>query len=335
MRKTVLSGMRPTGILHLGNLYGALQNWIDLEKENYNRFYFVADWHALTTGFDDANNILESTINMVIDWIAFGLSPEKNTIFIQSLVKEHAELFLLLSMITPVGWLERVPSYKDQIAQLGKAKTSNYGFLGYPILMAADIIIYKAHYVPVGLDQVAHLEFTRELVRHFHNLTQTNVFIEPQPLLTKVPKILGLDGRKMSKSYGNAIYLSDSEEETAKKIKVMFTDPRRKRKTDPGVAEECGVFMLHKIFTPKETQNEIKDACSKATIGCVECKKKLINNLNSALKPVREKREKLLNKKEYVKEMLTEGSKKAQDVASKTLEEVRDAIFSAKRFRKA
>ena len=331
MKKTVLSGMRPTGNLHLGNLYGALKNWIELEKENYRRFYFVADWHALTTGFDNSKEIPENTINMVIDWLAFGLSPEKNTLFIQSLVKEHAELFLLLSMITPVGWLERVPSYKDQIAQLGKAKTSNYGFLGYPVLMAADIIIYKAHYVPVGLDQVAHLEFTRELVRHFNNTTKTKVFIEPQPLLTEVPKILGTDGRKMSKSYDNAIYLSDSEEETAKKIKVMFTDPRRKRKTDPGVAEECGVFMLHKIFSPKQLQDEIKEACSKATIGCVECKKKLTENLNNTLKPIREKRESLIGKKDYVKELLVEGSKEASKEASKTLEEVRDAIFSANR----
>jgi len=331
MKKTVLSGMRPTGILHLGNLYGALQNWINLEKEDYNRFYFVADWHALTTGFDDAKDIPENTINMVVDWLAFGLSPEKNTLFVQSLVKEHAELFLLLSMITPIGWLERVPSYKDQIAQLGKAKTSNYGFLGYPVLMAADIIIYKAHYVPVGLDQVAHLEFTRELVRHFHALTKKDVFVEPQPLLTEVPKILGLDGRKMSKSYNNAIYLSDSEEETAKKIKIMFTDPRRKRRSDPGVAEECGVFMLHKIFSPKELQEEIKEACSKATIGCVDCKKKLTENLNKTLRPIREKREDLINKKEYVKEILIEGSKKASKTASITLEEVRDAIFSEKR----
>ncbi len=333
MKKTVLSGMRPTGNLHLGNLYGALKNWIELEKEDYRRFYFVADWHALTTGFDNSKEIPENTISMVIDWLAFGLSPEKNTLFVQSLVKEHAELFLLLSMITPVGWLERVPSYKDQIAQLGKAKTSNYGFLGYPVLMAADIIIYKAHFVPVGLDQVAHLEFTRELVRHFNNTTKTKVFIEPQPLLTEVPKILGIDGRKMSKSYDNAIYLSDSEEETAKKIRVMFTDPRRKRRTDPGVAEDCGVFMLHKIFSPKQLQDEIKEACSQATIGCVECKKKLIENLNNTLRPIREKRKSLINKKGDVKELLVEGSKEASKEASKTLEEVRDAIFSASRLR--
>ncbi len=333
MKKTVLSGMRPTGDLHLGNLYGALQNWINLQNEDYERFYFVADWHALTTGFDSSKEIPKNTINMVADWLAFGLDPSKSTIFVQSLVKEHAELFLLLSMITPVGWLERVPSYKDQIAQLGKSKTSNYGFLGYPVLMAADIIIYKAHYVPVGLDQVAHLEFTRELVRHFNHTTQSKVFIEPQPLLTEVPKILGLDGRKMSKSYDNAIYLSDSEEDTAKKIRVMFTDPRRKRRTDPGVAEECGVFMLHKIFSTKEKQKEIKEACSKAEIGCVECKKMLIKNMNETLKPFREKRKELLNKEDTIREILAEGSRKAKQKAKETLEEVRDAIFSTGRVR--
>ncbi len=331
MKNSVLSGMRPTGKLHLGNLYGALANWIKLQDEEYDRFYFVADWHALTTGFNESKEIPDNTIEMVADWLAFGLDHEKDTIFVQSLVKEHAELFLLLSMITPVGWLERVPSYKDQIAQLGKSKTSNYGFLGYPVLMAADIIIYKASFVPVGIDQVAHLEFTRELVRHFNNNVEKEVFVEPKPLLTEVPKILGLDGRKMSKSYDNAIYLSDTKEETDKKLRVMFTDPRRKRKTDPGVAEECGIFMLHKIFTEKDKQEEIKQACANATIGCVECKKMLSKNLNDKLEPVRQKREELLNKQDSIKEILIEGSKKAQKVAKNTLDEVKDAIFSNRR----
>jgi tryptophanyl-tRNA synthetase len=327
----VLSGMRPTGKLHLGNLYGALANWIKLQDEDYNRFYFVADWHALTTGFDDSKDIPDNTIEMAADWLAFGLNPKKDTIFVQSLVKEHAELFLLLSMVTPVGWLERVPSYKDQIAQLGKSKTSNYGFLGYPVLMAADIIMYKATHVPVGIDQVAHLEFTRELVRHFNANVDRDVFVEPKPLLTEVPKILGLDGRKMSKSYDNAIYLSDSEEETNKKLKVMFTDPRRKRKTDPGVAKECGIFMLHQIFTDKEKQNEIEHACANAEIGCVECKKLLSKNLNSTLEPIRQNREKLLQKQDDIKDILYDGSKNASKVAKETLDEVKDAIFSDKR----
>ncbi len=331
MKDRVLSGMRPTGKLHLGNLYGALDNWIKLQDKDYERFYFVADWHALTTGFNESKDIPDNTIEMVADWLSFGLDPDKDTIFVQSLVKEHAELFLLLSMVTPVGWLERVPSYKDQIAQLGKSKTSNYGFLGYPVLMAADIIIYKAAHIPVGIDQVAHLEFTRELVRHFNASVNKDVFVEPKPLLTEVPKILGLDGRKMSKSYDNAIYLSDTEEETNKKLRTMFTDPRRKRKTDPGVAEECGIFMLHKIFTEKEKQQEIKSACANAEIGCVECKKLLSENLNSTLAPIRQKRAELLKSKDTIKDILTDGSLKAQEAAKNTLNEVKDAIFSTKR----
>ncbi len=333
MKQNILSGMRPTGRLHLGNLYGALINWIKFQEEDYNRFYFVADLHALTTGFDNSKDIYSNTIEMVIDWLAFGLDENKNTIFVQSLVREHTELFLLLSMITPVGWLERVPSYKDQVQQLGKDKTANFGFLGYPVLMSADIIIYKASYVPVGVDQVAHLEFTRELVRRFNAFVGKKVFIEPQPKLTKSPKILGLDGRKMSKSYGNAIYLSDSEEETSKKINVMFTDPRRKRKTDPGVAEECGVFMLHKIFTDINKQKEIKSACSKATIGCVECKKILSKNINAKLREARNRRKELEKRKDYIVDILRDGSKRASTVAKKTLEEAKDGIFGCNFYR--
>ncbi len=324
----VLSGMRPTGKLHLGNLYGALQNWIDLQ-DKYKCYYFVADWHALTTGFDESRQIYDNTIDMIIDWLAFGLDPQKVVLFVQSLVKEHAELFLLLSMITPVGKLERIPSYKDQIAQLGENKTSNYGFLGYPVLMSADIIIYKANYVPVGLDQVAHLEFTREIVRSFNNIVQKEVFIEPGPLLSEFPKILGTDGRKMSKSYGNAIYLADSEEETAQKIKTMFTDPRRKRKTDPGMAKECGVFMLHKIFTDSGVCSDIEASCANASIGCVDCKKILIKNLNNSLKHIREKRKHLLeNEKNTIIENIKESSKIASLAAKETLQIAKEAIFN-------
>ncbi len=324
----VLSGMRPTGKLHLGNLYGALQNWIDLQ-DKYKCYYFVADWHALTTGFDESRQIYDNTIDMIIDWLAFGLDPQKVVLFVQSLVKEHAELFLLLSMITPVGKLERIPSYKDQIAQLGENKTSNYGFLGYPVLMSADIIIYKANYVPVGLDQVAHLEFTREIVRSFNNIVQKEVFIEPGPLLSEFPKILGTDGRKMSKSYGNAIYLADSEEETAQKIKTMFTDPRRKRKTDPGMAKECGVFMLHKIFTDSWVCSDIEASCANASIGCVDCKKILIKNLNNSLKHIREKRKHLLeNEKNTIIENIKESSKIASLAAKETLQIAKEAIFN-------
>ncbi|SDC36291.1 tryptophanyl-tRNA synthetase [Desulfurella multipotens] len=324
----VLSGMRPTGKLHLGNLYGALQNWINLQ-DKYKCHYFVADWHALTTGFSESKEIYNNTLEMIIDWLAFGLDPKKSTLFVQSLVKEHAELFLLLSMITPVGKLERVPSYKDQIAQLGESRTANYGFLGYPVLMSADIIIYKANYVPVGIDQIAHLEFTREIVRSFNNIVQKEVFIEPEPLLSEFPKILGTDGRKMSKSYGNAIYLADSEDETAQKIKTMFTDPRRLRRTDPGVAKECGVFMLHNIFTDKQTCNEIEYSCANASIGCTDCKKILIKNLNEKLRPIREKRKQLQeNKKNEIIENIRESSKTASQAAKETLNIAKEAIFN-------
>ncbi|PMP62618.1 tryptophan--tRNA ligase [Desulfurella multipotens] len=324
----VLSGMRPTGKLHLGNLYGALQNWINLQ-DKYKCYYFVADWHALTTGFSESKEIYNNTLEMIMDWLAFGLDPKKSTLFVQSLVKEHAELFLLLSMITPVGKLERVPSYKDQIAQLGESRTANYGFLGYPVLMSADIIIYKANYVPVGIDQIAHLEFTREIVRSFNNIVQKEVFIEPEPLLSEFPKILGTDGRKMSKSYGNAIYLADSEEETAQKIKTMFTDPRRLRRTDPGVAKECGVFMLHNIFTDKQTCNEIEYSCANASIGCTDCKKILIKNLNEKLRPIREKRKQLQeNKKNEIIENIRESSKTASQAARETLNSAKEAIFN-------
>ncbi|HEX13062.1 MAG TPA: tryptophan--tRNA ligase [Desulfurella acetivorans] len=324
----VLSGMRPTGKLHLGNLYGALQNWINLQ-DKYKCYYFVADWHALTTGFSESKEIYNNTLEMIMDWLAFGLDPKKSTLFVQSLVKEHAELFLLLSMITPVGKLERVPSYKDQIAQLGESRTANYGFLGYPVLMSADIIIYKANYVPVGIDQIAHLEFTREIVRSFNNIVQKEVFIEPEPLLSEFPKILGTDGRKMSKSYGNAIYLADTEDETAQKIKTMFTDPRRLRRTDPGVAKECGVFMLHNIFTDKQTCNEIESSCANASIGCTDCKKILIKNLNEKLRPIREKRKQLQeNKMNEIIENIRESSKIASQAAKETLNIAKEAIFN-------
>ncbi|MGC8502687.1 tryptophan--tRNA ligase [Desulfurella sp.] len=324
----VLSGMRPTGKLHLGNLYGALQNWINLQ-DKYKCYYFVADWHALTTGFNESKEIYDNTLEMIIDWLAFGLDPNKTTLFIQSLVKEHAELFLLLSMITPVGKLERVPSYKDQIAQLGESRTANYGFLGYPVLMSADIIIYKANYVPVGIDQIAHLEFTREIVRSFNNIVEKEIFIEPEPLLSEFPKILGTDGRKMSKSYGNAIYLADSEEQSTEKIKTMFTDPRRLRRTDPGVAKDCGVFALHSIFTDSQTCNEIEVSCANASIGCTDCKKILIKNLNEKLKPIREKREQLQeNKKNEIIDNIKESSKNASIIAKSTLDLAKEAIFS-------
>jgi tryptophanyl-tRNA synthetase len=322
----ILSGMRPTGNLHLGNLYGALSNWIKLQNEDYKTFYFVADLHALTTDFAHSKYLKENTINMVIDWFSFGLDYKKSTVFVQSRIKEHEELFTILSMITPVSWLERNPSYKDVMSQMGE-KANNLGFLGYPVLMTADIVMYKAKYVPVGFDQLPHLELAREIVRRFNYLTKRDIFLEPQALLTHTPKILGIDGRKMSKSYDNAIYLSDSEEETKKKIKIMFTDPQRLRRNDAGRPDMCGVFYLHKIFTDKGSLEEIKEGCKNASIGCVDCKNILIKNINKRLKPYREKRVMWEKRKEDIFTILEEGIKEARKESEKTIEKVREAIF--------
>ncbi len=323
----VLSGMRPTGNLHLGNLYGALNNWIKLQNENYQTFYFVADFHALTTDFAHSTHLKEETMNMAIDWFSFGLNPEKSTIFVQSKIKEHAELFTIFSMITPVSWLERNPSYKDVVSQIGEKAAGNFGFLGYPVLMTADITMYKARYVPVGFDQLPHLELAREIVRRFNYLTKKDVFLEPQALLSTAPKILGIDGRKMSKSYGNAIYLSDNEEETRKKIKVMFTDPQRLRKNDAGRPDMCGVFYLHQIFNDKQRIKEIEEGCKNASIGCVDCKNILIKNINEKLRPYREKRVIWEKRKEDILSIFEEGARKARQESEKTMEEVREAVF--------
>ncbi|MEA1994805.1 MAG: tryptophan--tRNA ligase [Campylobacterota bacterium] len=323
----VLSGMRPTGNLHLGNLYGALNNWIKLQNENYQTFYFVADFHALTTDFAHSTHLKEETMNMAIDWFSFGLSPEKSTIFVQSKIKEHAELFTIFSMITPVSWLERNPSYKDVISQIGEKSAGNFGFLGYPVLMTADITMYKARYVPVGFDQLPHLELAREIVRRFNYLTKKDVFLEPQALLSTAPKILGIDGRKMSKSYGNAIYLSDNEEETRKKIKGMFTDPQRLRKNDAGRPDMCGVFYLHQIFSDKQKIKEIEEGCKNASIGCVDCKNILIKNINEKLRSYREKRTIWEKRKEDILSIFEEGARKARQESEKTMEEAREAVF--------
>ncbi len=323
----VLSGMRPTGNLHLGNLYGALNNWIKLQNEDYETFYFVADLHALTTDFTHSTHLREETMNMAIDWFSFGLNPEKSTIFIQSKIKEHAELFTILSMITPISWLERNPSYKDGVSQIGEKTAGNLGFLGYPVLMTADIVMYKARYVPVGADQLPHLELAREIVRRFNYLTKKDVLLEPQALLSTAPKILGIDGRKMSKSYGNAIYLSDSEEETREKIKVMFTDPQRLRRNDPGRPSICGVFYLHQIFSGEQEVREVEEGCRNASIGCVDCKNILIKNINEKLRPYREKREIWKKRKEDILSIFEEGTKKAHRESEKTMEEVREAVF--------
>ena len=327
-KKRVLSGMRPTGPLHLGNLHGALLNWIDMQ-ETYDCFFFIADWHALTSDYEDPSLISGYTREIIKDWLSAGLSPEKSTLFVQSDVKEHAELFLIFSMITPVPWLERNPTYKDQMIQLNNKDLTTFGFLGYPVLQAADIIMYKANGVPVGVDQVPHVEITREIARRF-NYFYGNVFPEPEAILTQTPKILGLDRRKMSKSYYNAIFLSDSPEEVTAKVLQMITDPQRARKSDPGNPEVCNVFEFHKLYTDPETTANIDRECRSAEIGCVECKKIMARSLLAALAPIHEKRDYYNNHPELVDEIMEEGRQKASKVARQTMTEVRDVIGMGK-----
>jgi len=319
----ILSGMRPTGSLHLGNYFGALENWVRLQDE-YDCFFFVADWHALTTGYEDTSEIKNNINEMVIDWLSAGLDPEKCNLFLQSRVKEHAELHLMLSMITPLSWLLRCPTYKDQLAQMKDKNITTYGFLGYPCLQAADILIYKADFVPVGEDQLPHLELTREIARRFNYLFG-EIFPEPQPKLTKAKVLPGLDGRKMSKSYGNYIALSDSPDEIRNKVKTMITDPARIRKDDPGHPEVCSVFAFHKIFNEEEVP-EIEQQCTGGKIGCVQCKRNLAEKMIKFMEPMYEKRQELLAKPEYIKEVIGAGSENARKVASKTMEEVRSVM---------
>jgi tryptophanyl-tRNA synthetase len=323
-KKRVLSGMRPTGQLHLGNLHGALANWIKMQDE-YDCFFFIADWHALTSSYEKTDTISDYVKQMTIDWLSAGLSPEKSTLFIQSYVKEHAELYLLLSMITPVPWLERNPTYKDQIVQMSNKDLSTFGFLGYPVLQAADIIIYKAHGVPVGVDQVPHVEITREIARRFNYLYEP-VFPEPQAILTEIPKVLGSDRRKMSKSYDNAIFLGDTSKEIAHKVSQFITDPARKLKSDPGDPDVCNVFDFHKLYSDQAMVDEVNEACRSAQIGCVECKKKMTANLVEFLTPIREKREHYEARPDLVADIIITGSQKARSVAQQTMEDVRAAM---------
>jgi tryptophanyl-tRNA synthetase len=323
-KKRILSGMRPTGPLHLGNLHGALSNWIELQEQS-DCFFFIADWHALTSDYEDTSSIAANVRNMMIDWLSVGLLPEKCTLFVQSHIKEHAELFLILSMITPVPWLERNPTYKDQIVQLSNKDLSTFGFLGYPVLQAADIVIYKAFGVPVGVDQVPHVEITREIARRF-NYLYGEVFPEPEAILTKTPKILGLDRRKMSKSYDNAIYLFENPDDISSKVSRMITDPQRARKNDPGNPEVCNVFEFHKLYSDKTTVDTVNEECRTAGIGCVECKKMMAKNLIRALDPIRGKREYYEGKPELLDEIFAAGSNKARKIAQKTMEEVKSAV---------
>ncbi len=406
-RKRVLSGMRPTGRLHIGHYFGALQNWVKLQ-EQFDCFYFVADWHALTTDYADASQLARNTIEIGTDWLAAGLDPNKCTLFIQSAVPEHAELHLMLSMVTPLGWLERVPTYKEQLGQITDKDLHTYGFLGYPLLQTADIVIYDAHFVPVGEDQVPHVEMSREVVRKFNfhyglvidddifsdekrpylkqeeiwgklpsglierpnqpysdiqkaeikafvarmvqeygvgnlhhhiandlisSIRQQHVLTEPEVLLTETPRIPGTDGRKMSKSYDNYINLSESDDAIREKTRNMLTDPARKRRTDPGNPDVCPVFSWHKLFSPKESIEQVNQECRTAEIGCVDCKKMMAENLVKWIEPIRARRQEYEAHPQRVLEILEEGSKKARAVAQGTMRRGREAIFDWKKLR--
>lgn len=347
VNRRVLSGMRPTGKLHIGHYVGALQNWTRLQND-YDCFFFVADWHALTTDYADTSRVKSNIFEMVFDWLAAGLDPEKATIFIQSHVPQHAELHLLLSMMTPLGWLERVPTYKEQKENLKEKDLNTYGFLGYPVLMTSDILMYQASYVPVGEDQVAHVEITREIARRFNQFYPRKVgnievmdcdstavapreerlivFPEPQPLLTPAAKLPGTDGRKMSKSYGNSILLSDPEAEVRKKLKTMVTDPARVRRTDPGNPDLCPVGDLHKIFSTPETMAEVRQGCTTAGIGCIQCKGWVADSIVSILNPIQERRRKYEDNPKLAWDILEAGSARARVAADRTLVEVRESM---------
>ena len=321
----VVSGMRPTGKLHLGHLVGALNKWTELQSD-YDCMYFVADWHALTSDYADTGQVTKNAYDNVVDWIATGIAPDRCTLFIQSLVPEHAELYLLLQMVVPIPWLERVPTYKEQIDQLAERDLSSIGFLGYPLLQGADVVVYRAQYVPVGDDQVPHLELTREVVRRFHQFFG-EVFVEPQPLLTKIPRLPGLDNRKMSKSYGNTIDLSDDESVVRKKVMRMYTDPKRVRADIPGTVEGNPVFIYHDAFNSDLAQVEDFKARYRAgKIGDVEVKKSLADAINMHLEPMRERRKEILSQPGRVREILYDGSAKARRLAQETMVEVREAI---------
>ncbi len=324
MMKRIASGMRPTGRLHLGNYEGALKNWVKLQ-ESYQCFYFIADWHALTSDYADTSKIKENTLAIVTEWLAAGLDPERSTIFVQSLVPEHAELYIYFSAVTPLGWLERVPTYKEQRENIADKDLGNYAFLGYPVLQTADICMYKANYVPVGQDQVAHVELTREIVRRFNNF-YGDVFPEPEALLTETPKLVGTDGRKMSKSYNNAIELADSPETIREKIRQMITDRTRVKRTDPGHPEDCDVCRMHRLFVPAEVADKFDLDCRSAGIGCVDRKKALAEALIEYLAPITERLNYYRDHQDEVRDVIFEGSKRAADEAGRVMADVRRAM---------
>ncbi len=324
-KKKVLSGMRPSGRLHLGHLHGVLENWKTLQ-DDFESFFFVADWHALTSEYANSKVIKENIPEMVIDWLSVGIDPDKATMFLQSSILEHAELHLLFSMIVPLSWLERNPTYKEQMQEIKGRDLSTFGFLGYPVLQAADILIYRAETVPIGVDQLPHLELTREIARRFNHL-YGNILPVPEAHMTKIPKLPGLDGRKMSKSYGNVLLISDPPDIIRKKILAMVTCPHRIKRTDPGHPEHCPVFTLHELYSSEEELEYAADGCTKASIGCVDCKNVLINNIVNYMAPIHKKREEYSGNSDLVMDILKKGNEKAREVAQETMEIVREAIF--------
>ncbi len=316
--------MRPTGRLHIGHWVGALSNWVRLQQE-YECFFMVADWHALMSEYKDPKSLKETSLDNVADWISWGLDPEKATIFVQSQIKEHLNLFMALSILTPLGKLYRCPTFKEQINQLQAKEVNTYAFLGYPVLQAADIMIYKAGYVPVGQDQLPHLELARELARRFSSLYKEDVLVEPQPILTEIPRLVGLDGRKMSKSYNNCIFLSEEDKDIKKKVNKMITDPARIRKTDPGHPQVCNVFSYYKALFP-EDKEKVSSWCENAQKGCTECKSIFANKLSELIGPNREKKKELLSNPKKIISILEKGREKAKKQAASTWEKVKEAV---------
>lgn len=324
-KKKVLSGMRPSGRLHLGHLHGVLENWKKLQDE-FQSFFFVADWHALTSEYANSEVIKENIPEMVIDWLSVGIDPDKATLFLQSSILEHAELHLLLSMIVPLPWLERNPTYKEQMQEIKGRDLSTYGFLGYPVLQAADILIYRAETVPIGVDQLPHLELTREIARRFNHL-YGEILPVPEAHMTETPKLTGLDGRKMSKSYGNVLLISDPPDTIKKKILPMVTCPHRIKRTDPGHTEHCPVFTLHELYSSEEELAYVTDGCTKASIGCIDCKNVLITNIVDYMAPIHKKRQEYSGNPDLVMDILKKGNEKAREVAQETMVLVREAVF--------
>ncbi len=325
MSKTVFSAMRPTGRLHLGHLVGALDNWINLQK-SYRCVFGIVDWHALMGEYESPGQVQENILEMAIDWLACGIDPDKSIVFVQSEVREHLELAMILGCLTPLGWLERNPTYKEQLRELTTRDLQTYAFLGYPVLQAADILLYKASAVPIGEDQLPHLELTREIARRFHHLYGREIFPDCEAILTRTPRLLGLDNRKMSKSYQNAINLSDEETVLKKRVQTMITDPKRLRLADPGHPLECNVFSYYEVFAPHQMA-EAKDWCENAKKGCTDCKKNLSGHLWEKLQPIREKREELAKRKDTVRDILQTGAAKARALAQQTMAEVKGAIY--------